>query len=101
MGTMVIIPVIDDGVYVCICKVFSSFFKKHTQHTFVYDSHFSPSENSECCGAIIDHISYAPIFVLEEKDRKSQTSLKKMVMKFFDGSCIVEYDFKGTENYFL
>ena len=41
MGNMGIFLVIDDGVYVCICKVYSSFFKKYTQHALVYDSNVS------------------------------------------------------------
>ena len=35
-----ILLVIRDGVYVCICTVYSSFFKVVTQHAFVYDGHF-------------------------------------------------------------
>ena len=41
MGAMGILLVIDDGVYVCICTVYSSIFKEVTQHAFVYDSKFS------------------------------------------------------------
>ena len=56
-GTMLIFLIIDDGFYVCIYKVYFSFFKEYRQHGFVYDSHFSQLKNSECCGAIIDKIS--------------------------------------------
>ena len=73
MDTMGILLVIYYCVYVCICKVFSSVFKKYTQHAFVYDSHFSPLEKSGCCVAIIDNIPYAPICVLEEEDIKKQS----------------------------
>ena len=40
MGSMGILMVIDDGVYVCMCTVYSYVFKEVTQHAFVYDSHF-------------------------------------------------------------
>ena len=40
MGTMVILLVIDDGVYVCICKVYSSVFKEYTSYKFFYYSYF-------------------------------------------------------------
>ena len=101
MCYMVILLVIDDGVQVCICKVYYSVFKEYTQHAFFYDSHFSQLEKSECCGAIVDNISYAPICVLDEKDRKRKTALKNMLRKFFDGTCIVYYAFKVTADHFL
>ena len=71
MGSFGIILVIDDGVYVCICIVYSSVFKYFTQQAFVYYSHFSTKEKSECCGATIDNISYAPIHVMEVKDTRA------------------------------
>ena len=55
MGTMGILLEIDDGVYVCICTVYSSVFKEVTQNALFYDSHFSTKEKSECCGATIDN----------------------------------------------
>ena len=64
MGGMGILLIIHNGIYVCICSVYSSVFLKVTQHAFIYDSHFSERKNSECCGAIIDNRSYAPICVL-------------------------------------
>ena len=65
MGSMGILLVIDDGVYVCICTAYSSFFKEVTQHAFVYDSHFLAKEKRECFGEINDNRSYSPICVLE------------------------------------
>ena len=59
-----ILQVINDGVYVCICRVYSDVFKKYTSHAFFYDSYFSQLEKSGCCGEIIYNISYAPIFIL-------------------------------------
>ena len=67
MGSMGIMLVVDDGFYVCICNFYSSIFKIYTQHAFVYDSHFSQSDNSGYFGTIIYNISYAPICVLEGK----------------------------------
>ena len=40
MGAMGILQVIDDVVFVCICRVYSDVFKKYTSRAFVYDSHF-------------------------------------------------------------
>ena len=40
MGAMVILLIIDDGVYVCICTVYSHVLKKVRQHAFVHDSNF-------------------------------------------------------------
>ena len=37
---MGILLIIDYGVYVCICIVYSYVFKEFTEHAFVYDSHF-------------------------------------------------------------
>ena len=53
-------------------------FEKITQHTVVYDSHFSTKEKSERCGAIIDYRSYSPIYVMEGKDIKWKSPLKNM-----------------------
>ena len=89
MGDTEILLVIDDGVYVCIYTFYSSAFKEVTQHTFIYDNHFSTKDKSEFCGAIIDKISYAHICVLEGKDRKIKCALKNMPRKLFDVNCIV------------
>ena len=35
MGDTIILLVIDDGVYVCICKVYYSVFKEYTHHAFI------------------------------------------------------------------
>ena len=86
MGAMGILPKIYDGVYVFICTVYYYVLKKVTQHTFVYDSHFSKKQNSECCGAIVDKISYVPICVLKGKDRRIKGALNNMIRKSFDGN---------------
>ena len=70
IGVSGIIQVIDDGVFVCTCRVYWDIFKKITPQAFVYDSNFAQKDKSECCGAIIDDRYHAPIGVLEEKDRK-------------------------------
>ena len=45
-------------------------------------------------------ISYAPIFVMEEKDRKEEYALKNMLKNISEVRCIVEYVFKVTVNDF-
>ena len=40
MGALGILQVIDYGVFVCICRVYSDIFKTVTLHAFVYDSNF-------------------------------------------------------------
>ena len=73
-------------------------FKEVTQHAFVYESHFSTKKKSEFCGVIIDKISYSPICVLEEKDRKIKGALNNMIRIFFDGNFIVDFVFKFNTN---
>ena len=90
--------IIDDSVYVCNYNVYSYVSKQCTQHAFVHDSHFSTKDNSKCCGAIIDNRTYAPIFVLEGKDRLNKDTLNNMLMKFFEGASIVKYAFKVTSH---
>ena len=41
MGTLGIIMRIKDGIYVCICYVYSKISKECTQHAFVCDSYFT------------------------------------------------------------
>ena len=92
MGAMGILQVIDDGIFVCICRVYLGVFK-NTSKAFIYESYSAQLKKSECCGAIIDNISYAPIGVLEEKDRKIQSELNN-ILGFFKVCCIVDYAFK-------
>ena len=98
MGTLGILMRIKDGVYVCICYVYSKIFKKCTQNSFVYDSYFTTTGNNACQGGIIDNRRYAPICVLEEKYRTSITKLKIMLRNFFQGTCSVKYAFKITSS---
>ena len=86
MSPLGILLRIDDGVYVCICTVYSKVLKEHTQHTFVYDSYFSTKVKSAFRGAIIENRKYAPICVLEEKDRETKATLNNMLRKFFQGT---------------
>ena len=96
MGTLGILMRIKDGVYVCICSVYSNILKLWTQHAFVYDIYFTTKVKSAFQGAIIDNRRYAPICVLEVKDRKTTTKLNNMLRKFFEGTCMVEYAFNIT-----
>ena len=90
VGPLGILMRIDDGVYVCICTIYSKVLKQHTQHAFVYDIYFSTKLKSACRGAIIDDRTYAPICVLEGKYRETKDTLKNMLRKFFEGMCIVQ-----------
>ena len=58
MGTIGILLIIDDGVYVCICTVFSYVLKEYKQHSFVYYSHFQQKRrvNTVVQSLIIDHM---------------------------------------------
>ena len=96
MGTLGILKGIDDSVYVCNCIVYSYVLKQFTQHAFVYDGHFSTKEKIEWSGATIDNRSYAPIYVLEEKYRKSKHTLNNILRNCFEDTCIVKYAFKVT-----
>ena len=96
MGCLKILLRINDGVYVFICSVYSNILKEFTQHAFVYDSYFLTKLKSACHGTIIDNIRYAPIYVLEEKDKETKNTLKNMLMNFFQGRCIAKYAFKVT-----
>ena len=59
---------------------------------------FAQLYNIECCGAIIDNKSYSPICVLEVKNITIKTTLKNVLRKLFEGICIVDHEFKVTEN---
>ena len=76
MGDVRILRAINDDVYVCIWRVYSDVFKKYTSHAFVYDSYFAQLEKSEWCGAIIDDISYAPIFGTGRKIQNNKNYTK-------------------------
>ena len=65
MVTLGILLRINDGVYVCICSVYSKILKQWTKHTFVYESYFTTKVKSAFKGEIIDNIRYVPICVLE------------------------------------
>ena len=95
---MRILQVINDGVCVFICRVFSDVFKIYTSHVFVYESYFAQLENSEYCGSIVDNRSYAHICVLKQKYRTRKTTPNHVLMNFFEGSCIVDYSFKVPAN---
>ena len=96
MGSFGILTRINDGVYVCICSVYSIILNQWTQHDFVYDSYFRTTGNNACQGAIIDNRRCAPICVLEEKYWETTTKLKNMLRNFFEGTCNVKYAFKIT-----
>ena len=41
-----------------------------------YDSHLKPSHQLKYCADLIDNISDAPIFVLEDKDRDTRRNVR-------------------------
>ena len=96
MVTLGILMRTKDGVYVCICSVYSNILKEYTQHSFVYESYFTTTGNNACHGEIIDNRRYAPIYVLDEKDRETTKKLKNMLRNFFEGTYTVKYAFKIT-----
>ena len=98
MVPMAILLRINDGVYVCICSVYSKVLKEHTQHTFFYDSYFSKKVKSACRGEIIDNRRHAPICVMEGKDIDNKDTLKNMLRNFFQGTSTVNYAFKVTSS---
>ena len=87
---------INDGVYVCMCSVYSTISKEHTEHAFVYDSYFTTTGNNGFQGAIIDNRRHATICVLEKKIEKNAFKLKIMLRNFFEGTFSVKYAFKIT-----
>ena len=62
----------NDGVYICVCNVQNVKYDLWKKHAFVYDSHYKPLHQTECCGVLIDNVADAPICVLEDKDRESK-----------------------------
>ena len=91
---------IDYGVYVCICTVYSKGIKQHTQHTFFYDTYSSTKVKIAWYGAVIDNRTYAPICVMEVKDRNTKAPLNNMLRKLFQGKCVVRFAFKVTSRDF-
>ena len=96
MGTLGILTRINDGVYVCICSIYSKILNEFTQHAFVYDSYFTTTGNIGFQGAIKDNRRHAPVCVLKEKYRETKNKLKNMLRNFFEGTCYVKYAFKIT-----
>ena len=83
-------------MYKCICSVRSDEYKCKTKHAFFNDSHVKPLHQSKYCGAIIDNIADAPIFVLEYKYRETKLNLIHTLKHFFGRQCTVEYFYKIT-----
>ena len=75
----------NDGVYIYTCNVQSVEYNCWKKHSLVYDSHYKPFHQNKCCGVLIDNRAYAPIFVLEEKDRESKKQLDHALKEFFGG----------------
>ena len=85
----------------CLCMhmycLFQGFKTAHTTRICLWQL-FSAKVKSVCHGAIIDNRTYAPICVLEKKDRSNKDTLKNMLRKLFEVTCIVKYVFKVTSH---
>ena len=48
----------DDGVYVCICTIYTEILKQFTQHVFFYESNFQQNRrvNYVVQSSITDHM---------------------------------------------
>ena len=71
-GVNSILRQIDDGFYICICTMTTVDNIYTASHAFVFDSHFKQFGAKIYCDTLIDNIKYAPIYVLDKKDRKSK-----------------------------
>ena len=96
LGAASILRIVNDGVFICTCNVKSYEYDCWTNHTFVYDIHFKPFHQTKCCGVLIYNSSYAPICVLEDKDRETKKNLRRALKEFFGGLCHVEYVYRIT-----
>ena len=75
-GAVSILRRVNDGVYICTCSVRSDEYKCKIKHVFFYDSHFKPLHQQIFCWYIIDNISDAPIYVLEDIYIQTNINLK-------------------------
>ena len=64
-SAFLIIRIIDDGVFICTCKIASSDETKTISYrAFVYDRNFAKNMMN-CCGAIVDMRSYVSVCILD------------------------------------
>ena len=95
MGSMGTPLIIDDGVYLCICTVYSSVFKKVTQHTFVYDSNYQHDRwvNAVVHSLIMYHMH--PSFYWRKKIEKQrftkEYAYEILWWELHSGVCIQSY----------
>ena len=75
-GAANILRKLNDVVYICKCNVKPNGYKCWTKHAFFFDSHFKTLHLSNCCGALIDNRSDAPICVLEDKYREKNLNFR-------------------------
>ena len=68
-GAASILKTVNDGVYICICNVHNVKYDLWKKHAFVYEIHYKPLNQTDCCGVLIDNRADATICVLENKDR--------------------------------
>ena len=95
-GAASILRRVNDGVYICVCNVHNVKNDLWKNHAFVYDSHYKPLHQTECCGVLLDNRADAPICVLEDNDIASKKDLHLALRQFFEGRCHVEHVYKIT-----
>ena len=64
-------------------------FSKNIHHIHLSMTVIPKLEKSQCCGTIIDNISYLPICVPEEKYRTSKTKLKNVSRFILKGTVLL------------
>ena len=95
-GAASILKTVNDGVYICVCNVHNVKYNLCKKNAFVYDIHYKPLHQTECCGVLIDNRADAPICVLEDKDRATKKDLHHALRQLFEGRCHVEHVYKIT-----
>ena len=95
-GAVSILRRVNYGVYIYVCNVNNVKYNLWTKHAFVYESHYIPLHQTECCGVLIDNRADAPICVLEDKDRTKNSDLDLALRQFFEVRCHVEHLYKIT-----
>ena len=93
-GAVSIIKIVNDVVYICVCNIHNVKYNLWTKHYFVYDSHYKPLHQTECCGVLVDNRADALIFVLEDEDRARNSYLDLALRQFFEWRCQLEYVYK-------
>ena len=74
------------GVYLCLCNATYTIWPDKIvteRHAFVYNSGYRVDNKHWILGAIIDNRQNKPIFLIEEKDRRTKDDSRKVFDDFF------------------